>query len=163
MDINAAVNAQREAAEKEAKRRRAVQANTPSSPSPRELREAERQARREAKLAQLGAKFVTWAQRSGIRPTVVAEELKHGFFNFQTRYVKIRGWSLHTVEEEYRADPDIWYAAHFKGALAVLPDGTVKWVGRFRLGPPQRISVEYVEQHIVAYIVRSGSTVPWPK
>lgn len=106
-------------------------------------------------LRVIAQKFIHWARASGIsaQPISVAERTPTEY----NRYT-VQGWVLSSVEEN---DSGGWVQHYINFVL--FTDGRFH---KIRSQRPElfeeHFSSDQVLNHIVDYILRSGSTVPWP-
>jgi hypothetical protein len=150
MDINREVarqRAEKEAAALEAHRLAAAQQ------AARDRRQA-LDDRIQIQLRPLTEKFIRWAHLSNISPQLLTTIEKRTFFG--RRQVPVQsGWCLDWKE--------VGEASGWGGppriTLAVLTTGEVRWLGGSQV--PIIVPAE-IEQLVADFIVKHGSTVPWP-
>jgi hypothetical protein len=105
-------------------------------------------------LSEIAHKFILWARLSGKDPRSinVQERTPKGVIPYT-----LRGWVLHSEEEH-----DTGWGGH-SISFVLLTDGSFH---RIRSQRPElheeHFSPDGVLNYIVDYILRSGSTVPWP-
>jgi hypothetical protein len=105
-------------------------------------------------LRPLAQRFIQWANESRIEPETFNTQEQRVLF-VRRRVPMQRGWRLSRRdigEASGWGQPRIY--------LAVFTTGEIGWVGHVQ-GPI--ITVAEVEKLIVNFIMRSKSTVPWPK
>jgi len=105
-------------------------------------------------LLPLGQTFVRWAEASRIKPTALAHRVQN-LLIYVRSVPTLKGWPLQTYFEVPNEDRG-GYGGN-KRVLAVLRSGEIIWIGKNVI-----VSRDEAERAIAAYVVSSGSTVPWP-
>jgi hypothetical protein len=164
----------------EVARRRAEEASAREAAKQAAERVAERQAAatrqreadmeaKELALRSLGRRFMLWTGQAGIAPTAVTNKRKTTFFGGSRQVPKDMGWLLDPGQVEIPdKEGNRGWLQEGRARIAVLTNGDIRSVSVVMYldnpHPPMlpTCGVAKIEALIVDFVVKSGSSVPWP-